>query len=67
MSKEVFTIGHSNHTWEAFAALLKRHGVQVWWMYGAGPSAGMLPLQTGGGSLPSWTGKECAMFIWETL
>ena len=29
MSKEVFTIGHSNHTWEAFAALLKRHGVQV--------------------------------------
>ena len=29
MSREVFTIGHSNQAWEAFAALLKRHGVQV--------------------------------------
>ena len=26
---EVFTIGHSNHTWKAFAALLEAHGVQV--------------------------------------
>lgn len=26
---EVFTIGHSNHTWKAFAGLLAAHGVQV--------------------------------------
>ena len=26
---EIFTIGHSNHTWEAFVALLKLHGIQV--------------------------------------
>ena len=25
----IYTIGHSNHTWEAFAALLKQHEVQV--------------------------------------
>ena len=29
MADTIFTIGHSNHTWETFAALLKRHEVQV--------------------------------------
>lgn len=29
MSKEIFTVGHSNHAWEPFAALLKRYEVQV--------------------------------------
>ena len=29
MANTIFTIGHSNHTWETFAALLKRHAVQV--------------------------------------
>ena len=26
---EVYTIGHSNHTWERFAALLRQHGIEV--------------------------------------
>ena len=25
----ICTIGHSNHTWETFAALLRQHGVQT--------------------------------------
>ena len=25
----ILTIGHSNHTWDSFAPLLKRHGIQV--------------------------------------
>lgn len=25
----IYTIGHSNHTWESFAPLLKRHGVRA--------------------------------------
>ena len=25
----IHTIGHSNHTWEAFAALLKQHGTEI--------------------------------------
>ena len=29
MPTEILTIGHSNHTWEAFVALLKQHGVEV--------------------------------------
>lgn len=29
MENSVFTIGHSNHSWEAFAALLELHGVGV--------------------------------------
>lgn len=26
---DIYTIGHSNHTWEAFAALLKRQGIRT--------------------------------------
>ena len=29
MGKAVFTIGHSNHEWDAFAALLAKHGVEL--------------------------------------
>jgi uncharacterized protein (DUF488 family) len=29
VATEIFTIGHSNQTWDAFAALLRQHGVQV--------------------------------------
>ena len=29
MEQPIFTIGHSNHAWEAFAALLREHGIQV--------------------------------------
>ena len=29
MSNHIFTIGHSKHTWDNFAILLKQHGVQV--------------------------------------
>ena len=25
----IFTIGHSNHTWDSFAPLLKQHRIQV--------------------------------------
>ena len=29
MSNDIFTIGHSNRTWEKFAPLLRRHGIQA--------------------------------------
>ena len=29
MDKVVFTIGHSNHEWDVFAALLAKHGVEL--------------------------------------
>ena len=29
MSRNIYTIGHSNHTWEAFLPLLTRHGVEL--------------------------------------
>ena len=29
MSRQIFTIGHSNHTWDKLVTLLKQHGVQV--------------------------------------
>ena len=28
-SAHIYTIGHSNHTWDTFASLLRRHGIQV--------------------------------------
>ena len=29
MGKAIFTIGHSNHKWDAFAALLAKHGIEL--------------------------------------
>jgi len=29
VERQVFTIGHSNHSWETFLGLLKQHGIQV--------------------------------------
>ena len=26
----IYTVGHSNHTWESFAPLLKQHGVRAY-------------------------------------
>ena len=29
MAPTIYTIGHSNHTWESFAPLLRQHGIEV--------------------------------------
>lgn len=29
MSLDIYTVGHSNHTWETFAPLLKEHGIEA--------------------------------------
>jgi uncharacterized protein (DUF488 family) len=43
MTATIYTIGHSDHDWEAFAALLRQTGVQVLVDTRSNPSSGYAP------------------------
>ena len=62
MERPIFTIGHSNHTWEAFAALLRQHGIQVLVDTRSNPQSRWAPFASAG-TLPSLLEGEGIRYV----
>ncbi len=62
MTAPIYTIGHSNHTWDTFAALLRQHGIRVLADVRSNPVSRFAPFASKR-TLPTLLGREGIRYV----